>query len=203
MEALQRLMKGRTSVVIAHHLSTIRQADVIFVINDCELAEQGTHDELLAQNGVYAELNRIQTPVRGHDGGRYDDADEAALGRVCRCPRPSRRWSANVTAQKKDNSAKIADVATPPATDLAGSRRRGVPWTRFTGWAGRRTRRTPTGTFTFDKEDLAQTSPKVWVTDGQGVAWKVKLGAEPQAETAATRFLWAAGYFVDEDYYHR
>jgi ATP-binding cassette subfamily B protein len=63
MEALGRLMKGRTSVVIAHHLGTIRHADVIFVINDCELAEQGTHDELLARNGVYAELNRIQTAV--------------------------------------------------------------------------------------------------------------------------------------------
>jgi ATP-binding cassette subfamily B protein len=63
MEALGRLMKGRTSVVIAHHLSTIRHADIIFVIKDCELAEQGTHDALLAQNGVYAELNRIQTPA--------------------------------------------------------------------------------------------------------------------------------------------
>ncbi len=37
--------------------------------------------------------------------------------------------------------------------------------------------------------------------DGQGVEWKVKLGPESQSETAATRFLWAAGYFVDEDYY--
>ena len=59
----------------------------------------------------------------------------------------------------------------------------------------------PAGTFTFDKEDLAETSPKFSVTDGQGVAWKVKMGEESQAETAATRFLWAAGYFVDEDYY--
>jgi ATP-binding cassette, subfamily B, bacterial len=62
IEALDKLMKGRTSVVIAHHLSTIRHADVIFVIKDCELVEQGTHDALLANNGVYAELHRIQTP---------------------------------------------------------------------------------------------------------------------------------------------
>jgi hypothetical protein len=61
MDALGNLMKGRTSVVIAHHLSTIRHADVIFVVNDCALAEQGTHDELMARNGVYAELARIQT----------------------------------------------------------------------------------------------------------------------------------------------
>jgi ATP-binding cassette, subfamily B, bacterial len=61
IEALDRLMKGRTSVVIAHHLATIRHADVIFVINDSELAEQGTHETLLAQNGIYAELYAIQT----------------------------------------------------------------------------------------------------------------------------------------------
>jgi subfamily B ATP-binding cassette protein MsbA len=63
MGALEALMKGRTSVVIAHHLGTIRRADVIFVIKDCELAEQGTHDALMANNGVYAELYRIQTPA--------------------------------------------------------------------------------------------------------------------------------------------
>ena len=49
MEALERLMKGRTSVVIAHRLGTIRHADVIFVIKDCALAEQGTHDTLMAR----------------------------------------------------------------------------------------------------------------------------------------------------------
>jgi ATP-binding cassette subfamily B protein len=63
MEALRRLMEGRTSIVIAHRLDTIREADVIFVVKDCELAEQGTHDALLAQDGVYAELYRIQTPA--------------------------------------------------------------------------------------------------------------------------------------------
>ena len=62
MEALDRLMHGRTSIVIAHHLATIRHADTIFVVNDCELAEQGTHDELIARNGVYADLYGIQAP---------------------------------------------------------------------------------------------------------------------------------------------
>ena len=63
MEALGRLMKGRTSVIIAHRLGTIRHADLILVMKDCELAEQGTHEALMAQNGVYAELHSIQTPV--------------------------------------------------------------------------------------------------------------------------------------------
>jgi len=62
IEALDKLMKGRTSVVIAHHLATIRRADVIFVLKDSELAEQGTHESLLANNGVYADLYRLQTP---------------------------------------------------------------------------------------------------------------------------------------------
>ena len=48
IEALERLMKGRTSIVIAHHLNTIRHADVIFVVKDAAIVERGTHDALLA-----------------------------------------------------------------------------------------------------------------------------------------------------------
>jgi ATP-binding cassette, subfamily B, bacterial len=59
-EALDRLMKGKTSIVIAHRLSTIRSADVIFVVKDGKLVEQGTHDELAAAGGLYAELYDIQ-----------------------------------------------------------------------------------------------------------------------------------------------
>ncbi|MFY9583379.1 MAG: hypothetical protein WAR21_02675 [Candidatus Acidiferrales bacterium] len=59
----------------------------------------------------------------------------------------------------------------------------------------------PNGRYTFLKEDLKGTSPKFDVEDEQGRHWRVKLGQEPQAETAATRLLWVAGYFVDEDYY--
>src|ERR1700676_4051150 len=57
------------------------------------------------------------------------------------------------------------------------------------------------GKFPFVVEDMEGTSPKFDVTDEQGVRWRVKLGQEPQSETAATRLLWAGGYFVDEDYY--
>jgi hypothetical protein len=71
----------------------------------------------------------------------------------------------------------------------------------FYGAGGRRHAPDPKGTFTFVKEDTQATSPKFDVEDKQGVQWRVKLGEEPESETAATRFLWAAGYFVDEDYY--
>jgi ATP-binding cassette, subfamily B, bacterial len=60
-EALERLMKGRTSIVIAHHLNTIRHADVIFVVKDAEIVERGTYDELLAKSGVFAGLHAIQS----------------------------------------------------------------------------------------------------------------------------------------------
>jgi ATP-binding cassette, subfamily B, bacterial len=59
-EALSRLMKGRTTMVIAHHLATIRDADVIFVMKDQRLAERGTHAELMATGGFYSELHEIQ-----------------------------------------------------------------------------------------------------------------------------------------------
>ncbi len=61
MEALERLMKGRTVITIAHRLSTIRDAHKIVVLKDGVVAEEGTHDELVARNGVYAELYRIQS----------------------------------------------------------------------------------------------------------------------------------------------
>ncbi|MCX6633642.1 MAG: ABC transporter ATP-binding protein [Acidobacteria bacterium] len=59
-EALGHLMEGRTSIVIAHHLATVRRANVIFVVKDNTLVERGTHDQLLAAGGLYAELYEIQ-----------------------------------------------------------------------------------------------------------------------------------------------
>ncbi|HEV2495415.1 MAG TPA: ABC transporter ATP-binding protein [Terriglobia bacterium] len=59
-EALDRLMKGKTCIVIAHHLATIRSADIIFVVKDSALVERGTHEELLAAGGLYSELYEIQ-----------------------------------------------------------------------------------------------------------------------------------------------
>jgi ABC-type multidrug transport system fused ATPase/permease subunit len=60
IEALERLMKGRTVITIAHRLSTIRNSDKIVVLKGGVVAEEGTHDELMAKGGVYAELYHIQ-----------------------------------------------------------------------------------------------------------------------------------------------
>jgi subfamily B ATP-binding cassette protein MsbA len=73
IQALEKLMKGRTCVVIAHDLGTIRHADVILVMKESELVEQGTHEALLVKNGVYAELYKIQTP----EGDRIATAQPA------------------------------------------------------------------------------------------------------------------------------
>jgi ATP-binding cassette subfamily B protein len=59
-EALDRLMEGRTSVVIAHRLSTVQRANMILVVANGEIAERGNHEELMKLNGIYAELHKLQ-----------------------------------------------------------------------------------------------------------------------------------------------
>ena len=59
-KAMDQLMEGRTSFVIAHRLSTIKNADLILVMKDGDIIEKGKHEELLAQNGFYAQLYNSQ-----------------------------------------------------------------------------------------------------------------------------------------------
>jgi len=68
IEALERLMEGRTVITIAHRLSTLRNADKIIVIKDGVVAEDGTQEQLLKHDGVYAQLHHLQ----------YDQYDKAA-----------------------------------------------------------------------------------------------------------------------------
>ncbi len=64
IEALERLMKGRTVVMIAHRLATLRDADKVIVVKEGLVEEEGTHDRLLSLGGVYAELHRVQEESR-------------------------------------------------------------------------------------------------------------------------------------------
>lgn len=107
---------------------------------------------------------------------------------------------ASVPAQKKDKDRVKEQAANLPEVIWRASRDM-ASLNLFYGAGGKTHAPNPSGPFTFVDEDTKATSPKFDIEDGQGVHWKVKLGEEPQSETAATRFLWAAGYFVDEDYY--
>ena len=59
-EAFQKMMEGRTSFIVAHRLSTIKEADIILVMKDGNIVEEGNHEELLARNGLYAKLYQSQ-----------------------------------------------------------------------------------------------------------------------------------------------
>ena len=100
----------------------------------------------------------------------------------------------NIGKEKEKNTATLPEVIWRDPGDVASLN-------LLYGLGGKEHAPDPNGQFTFVAEDLEKTSPKFDIKDEQGVKWRVKLGQEPQSETAATRLLWAAGYFVDEDYY--
>ena len=78
-EALERLKVGRTTIIVAHRLSTIRGANRIAVLDDGWLVELGSHDELLARDGLYARLYRLQFESAEQDEARRDEPDAAPV----------------------------------------------------------------------------------------------------------------------------
>jgi ABC-type multidrug transport system fused ATPase/permease subunit len=78
-DALERLKVGRTTIIVAHRLSTIRGADRIAVMDDGWLVELGSHDELLERDGLYAKLYRLQFESVEDDGER-EPAEPARSG---------------------------------------------------------------------------------------------------------------------------
>jgi hypothetical protein len=80
LDALDRLMAGRTTFMIAHRLSTIRHADVILVLNQGQLVEQGTHETLLQQGGLYKQLIDLQNRQRRPEPEQTSVAQNSASG---------------------------------------------------------------------------------------------------------------------------
>jgi ATP-binding cassette subfamily B protein len=90
LEALERLMVGRTTLMIAHRLSTVRRADKILVLNRGELVEQGTHDELVADGGLYRQLWQAQQMhddrVMSEQHADAEDVEEAMIEELATDP---------------------------------------------------------------------------------------------------------------------
>ncbi|XP_053570110.1 ATP-binding cassette sub-family B member 5 [Bombina bombina] len=93
--ALDKASKGRTTIVIAHRLSTVWAADVIVVIENGAVAEQGTHAELMEKNGIYHTLATAQAVHISED----NEASESVAHGVCRRPSLVRRLSSKISAQ--------------------------------------------------------------------------------------------------------
>jgi len=78
-EALDRLMEGKTCVVVAHRLATIRRADIIFVIKDGRIVERGKHDELIQSGGIYSKLYELQCGI-GEEAEEESASSQHTLG---------------------------------------------------------------------------------------------------------------------------
>ena len=118
-DALEAMMKGRTSIVIAHRLSTILKADCILVVKDGIIAEQGTHEELLAMNGTYRELYETQfrKAIEYESGNRGDELDIESLSSEYKVKRITRSDISNVYDLAKANTKYYSYMNTEPSPD--------------------------------------------------------------------------------------
>ena len=112
-------MKGRTSIVIAHRLSTILKADCILVVKDGIIAEQGTHEELLAMNGTYRELYETQfrKAIEYESGNRGDELDIESLSSEYKVKRITRSDISDVYDLAKANTKYYSYMNTEPSPD--------------------------------------------------------------------------------------
>ncbi|HLY43204.1 MAG TPA: hypothetical protein VKR52_18465 [Terracidiphilus sp.] len=110
---------------------------------------------------------------------------------------PGHEQSTTIKTQKDDNDAPVdfAQIHNPVLWHDPGPI---AALDLFYGQGGKNSQ--PLAPFTFESEDLHGTNPKFNVRDSQGTGWRVKLGNEAQPEVAASRLLWAVGYFVEDDY---
>jgi hypothetical protein len=107
LDALEDLMEGRTSFMIAHRLSTVRDADLIVVLHDGEVVEQGTHDELLERDGLFRQLHdaqnvkrrRRRAPANGNGAPPSEEGQAEAVN------------NAVATANSSDGDGKVRDPA--------------------------------------------------------------------------------------------
>ena len=118
-DALEAMMKGRTSIVIAHRLSTILKADCILVVKDGIIAEQGTHEELLAMNGTYRELYETQfrKAIEYESSNRGDELDIESLSSEYKVKRITRSDISNVYDLAKANTKYYSYMNTEPSPD--------------------------------------------------------------------------------------
>jgi ABC-type multidrug transport system fused ATPase/permease subunit len=150
IEALERLMQGRTTFIVAHRLSTIAHCDLILVVNEGRIVEQGSHAELLSEGGLYSELHEAQTGaqraraaagvssdtlsdltravVERHDGG--NDLSGRALAEMAHALAGDGRdpaWRLVAAARalfQEGNPAELRELAANPADVAAKSARR-------------------------------------------------------------------------------
>ena len=127
-QALDLAMEGRTSIVIAHRLSTVRNADLILVVDQGRIVQRGRHEDLLAEGGLYAELYRTQ--FAGPVSRPTPDAARALTG--CAARRRRRRSSSRSGRTRRGRARRPPPGRTPPAgrSDAAGSRPRPPPGPR-------------------------------------------------------------------------
>jgi ABC-type multidrug transport system fused ATPase/permease subunit len=124
IQALERLMHGRTVIIIAHRLSTLRNADKILVLNDGVVAENGTHQQLLQRHGIYAQLHHLQYDKPGTSGA----ATRRQSGRPRRQQGARRTvgWSPSRSAVREPSAAfrRDAYVHTPRPPSSVNARHR-------------------------------------------------------------------------------